>query len=89
MKSPVNHLDFVKGEILSHPIALLHHNGILVGDRAVIDDQGYPVIYNAFLVQRSESSRPEEILSITYEPIIRMNIHFFKWIIILGAEMLK
>jgi len=89
LESPVNHLDFVKGEILSHPVALLSQDGILVGDRAVIDDQGYPVFYNAFLVRRSDSSRPEESLSITYEPIFRMNIHFFKWIIILGAEMLR
>ena len=88
-KHPVNHLNFVKGEILSHPIALLHHDGILVGDRAVIDDSGYPVFYNSFLIQRSESTRLEDFISITYEPIFRMNIHFFKWIIILGAEMLK
>jgi hypothetical protein len=88
-KNPVNHLDFVKGEIISHPIALLYHDGILVGDRAVVDDSGYPVFYNSFLIQRSESSRLEDFISITYEPIFRMNIHFFKWIIILGAEMLK
>ncbi|MBN2157129.1 MAG: hypothetical protein JW776_13880 [Candidatus Lokiarchaeota archaeon] len=88
-KHPINHLDFVRGEILSHPVALLYHNSILVGDRAVIDDQGYPVFYNAFLIQRSESSQPEELISFTYEPIFRMNIHFIKWIIILGVEMLK
>ena len=89
IKDPVNHLDFVKGEILSHPIALLHHDGILVGDRAVVDDSGYPVFYNSFVIQRSDSARIEDSISITYEPIFRMNIHFFKWIIILGAEMLK
>ena len=89
VKNDVNHLDFVRGEILSHPVALLHHDGILVADRAVIDDQGYPVFYNAFLIERSESSHPEDIITFTYEPIIRRNIHFIKWIIILGVEMLK
>ena len=85
----VNHLDFVRGEILSHPVALLHRDGILVGDRAVIDDQGYPVFYNAFLIQRTGSSNPEDLVAFAYEPIFRMNIHFIKWIIILGVEMLK
>ncbi len=89
LKHPTNHLDFVRGEILSHPVALLYNDGILVGDRAVIDDKGYPVFYNAFLIQRTESSDPEELITFTYEPIFRMNIHFIKWIIILGAEMLK
>jgi len=89
MKHPVNHLDFVRGEILSHPVALLHHDSILVGDRAVIDDQGYPVFYNAFIIQRTESSHLDELISFAYEPIFRLNIHFIKWIIILGVEMLK
>ncbi len=88
-RHPVNHLDFVIGEILSHPVALLHQDGILVGDIAVIDDKGYPVFYNAFLIKRTESPHPEELVSFTYEPIFRMNIHFIKWIIILGAELLK
>ena len=84
---PVNHIEFVREEILSHPIALIYPNSIVIADHVVIDHDGYPVFYNAFMVERTESS--EELITITYEPVFRRNIHFCKWIIILGVEMLK
>jgi len=88
-KDPVNHLNFVRGEIINHPIVLLYNDSILVGDRIVVDNQGYPVFYDAFLIKNSESAESSEPMSFSYEPIFRMNIHFIKYILILGVEMLK
>jgi hypothetical protein len=92
---PRNHLEFVKGEIVNHPISLLYNDSIIVSDRIVVDDVGYPIFYDAFIIKRNSTSDTDEVsfteeeISFSYEPIFRINIHFIKYIIILGVEMLK
>lgn len=89
-ETKVNHLDFVQGEILNHPIGLLFNNSIIVGDRLVVDNLKYPVFYDAFLVSRKAyDAQPSELIEVSYEPIRRLDINFIKYIIILGVEMLK
>jgi hypothetical protein len=86
----VNHLDFVKGEILNHPIALLFNDSMIVGDRLVTDDLQHPVFYDAFLVSRKAyDASKEELFEFSYEPIRRLDVNFIKYILILGVEMLK
>lgn len=86
----INHIEFVKGEILNHPIGLLFNDSIIVGDRLVIDDLQHPVFYDAFLVSRKAYDACEdELYEFSYEPIRRLDISFIKYIIILGVEMLK
>lgn len=96
---PVDHRDFVIGEIINHPIGLLYNDSVILGDRIVVDSEGYPVFYDAFIVKKNiltgalngGSSKYFEIppIEADYEPIMRMNIHFIKYILILGVEMLK
>lgn len=89
-RNRVNHLDFVQGEILNHPIGLLFNNSIIVGDRLVVDNLKYPVFYDAFLVSRKAyNAKPDEMIEISYEPIRRLDINYIQYIIILGVEMLK
>jgi len=35
----IDHLEFVSGEILNRPVGITHDNGIILGDRLVIDDR--------------------------------------------------
>jgi hypothetical protein len=81
----INHLDFVRGEILARPVACDIEGGIIVGDRLVINQSGDPIFYNAFSVSRSESSNTE----VYYEPMLSVGERFLKFIVILGSENLK
>lgn len=95
-KNKINHTDFVLGEIINHPIGLSYNDSIIVGDRLVIDNFKNAMIYDAFIIKRNSVSDSDEtisfeneLLEVVYEPILRMNIHFFTYIINLGVENLK
>ena len=95
-KHKINHTDFVLGEIINHPIGLSYNDSIIVGDRLVIDNFKNAIIYDAFIIKRNSVSDSDETISfknepleIVYEPIFRMNINFFEYIINLGVENLK
>ena len=81
----VNHLDFVRGEILSRPVACDIDGGIIIGDRLVINQTGDPLFYNTFIVPRNENIH----LGVTYDPIYSLDERFLKFIVILGSENLK
>ena len=83
-KFGVNHLDFFKGEILKNPISMIR-NGIIVADRVVIDHNGDPVFYDCLIVGRDKN----EMLNISYEPIVNVDDKVVHYIIILGIEELK
>ncbi|MBD3351437.1 MAG: hypothetical protein GF364_08115 [Candidatus Lokiarchaeota archaeon] len=86
----INHFNFVKGEILNHPIALLYNNSMIVGDRLVIDNLEHPIFYDAFLVSRKAyDTSIQELVEFSYEPIRRLNVKYIKYIIVLGVEMFK
>ncbi|MHA1729496.1 MAG: hypothetical protein ACTSWY_12290 [Promethearchaeota archaeon] len=91
-----NHTDFIRNEIINHPIGLLYNDSIIVADRLVVDNFNNSVFYDVFLIKRNTDSDSDEKisfkiepLSFSYEPIFRINLHFLKYIIILGVEMLK
>jgi hypothetical protein len=95
-KHKINHTDFVLGEIINHPIGLSYNDSIIVGDRLVIDNFKNAIFYDAFIIKRNSVSDSDETISfenepleIVYEPIFRMNINFFEYIINLGVENLK
>jgi hypothetical protein len=95
-KNKINHTDFVLGEIINHPIGLSYNDSIIVGDRLVIDNFKNAMIYDAFIIKRNSVSDSDEtisfeneLLEVVYEPILRMNINFFTYIINLGVENLK
>jgi len=86
----------VLGEIINHPIGLSYNDSIIVGDRLVIDNFKNAIIYDAFIIKRNSVSDSDEnisfendLLEVVYEPILRMNINFFTYIINLGVENLK
>ena len=83
-KFKIDHLDFIKGEILKNPVSLIR-DGIIVADRVVIDHNGDPVFYDCLIVGRDKN----EELNISYEPIINIDDKALKFIIILGIEELK
>lgn len=83
-KYGINHLDFVKGEILKNPVAMVF-NGILIADRIVVDHREDVVFYDCLVVGRDES----EELNVSYEPIANLNYTNVQYIIILGIEELK
>ena len=92
----INHTDYVLGEIINHPIGLSYNDSIIVGDRLVIDNFKNAIIYDAFIIKRNSVSDSDEkisfendLLEVVYEPILRMNINFFTYIINLGVENLK
>ncbi len=89
-EEPINHIDFVRGEILNHPIGLLFNDSIIIGDRMVIDFQGYPVFYDSILISRKSHNEPDDDpIDFSYEPIRRLDINYIKYLIILGVEMLR
>ncbi|HMF32387.1 MAG TPA: hypothetical protein VKK79_13280 [Candidatus Lokiarchaeia archaeon] len=83
-ENSINHLDFVRGEILARPVACDIEGGIIVGDRLVIN-QSDTIFYNSFVVSRSDSTP----LGVYYEPMLSMGERFLKFIVILGSENLK
>jgi len=83
-KFKIDHLDFIKGEILKNPVSLIR-DGIIVADRVVIDHNGDPVFYDCLIVGRDKN----EELNISYEPIINVDDKALEFIIILGIEELK
>lgn len=95
-KYKINHTEYVLGEIINHPIGLSYNDSIIVGDRLVIDNFKNAIIYDAFIIKRNSVSDSDEtisfendLLEVVYEPILRMNINFFTYIINLGVENLK
>jgi len=81
----VDHLDFVRGEILSRPVACDVDGGIIIGDRLVINQTGDPLFYNTFIVSRNEKVRA----GVSYDPMYTIGERFLKFIVILGSENLK
>ncbi len=81
----VNHLDFVRGEILSRPVACDVDGGIIIGDRLVINQTGDPLFYNTFIVSRNDNLHA----GVSYDPMYTIGERFLKFIVILGSENLK
>ena len=84
LKYGINHLDFVKGEILNNPVAVIR-NGICISDRVVISDEGDPVFYDCIIVGRGQDGQ----LSVSYEPLVNVDDKVVEYIIIIGIESLK
>lgn len=80
----IDHLDFFKGEILKNPVAVIS-NGICIGDRVVINQNGDPVFYDTLIIGRNEFNE----LLVSYEPFLNIDDELFEYIIILGTESLE
>jgi len=46
----IDHLDFVAGEILHRPVAILKNHGIIIGDRLVGDEDMHLVFYDCIII---------------------------------------
>lgn len=81
----VNHLDFVRGEILARPVARYLQNAqITFADRLVVDQRGDPVFYNCFHIRRGDAC-----VSAEYEPIATVDEQALRYLLIIGSETLK
>ncbi|TXT61732.1 MAG: hypothetical protein BAJALOKI2v1_10002 [Promethearchaeota archaeon] len=80
----IDHLDFFKGEIVKNPVAVIS-NGVCLGDRVVINQDGDPVFYDTLIIGRNEY---DELL-VSYEPFLNIDDELFEYIVILGTESLE
>ncbi len=84
-QNPVDHLEFVRGEILARPIArFIKDDMVTFADRLVIDQNGDPVFYDSFTVKRDGSQ-----LTVEYDPIFAINDVYLKYLLVIGSETLK
>lgn len=77
----IDHLDFVTGEILNRPVGITHDNGIILGDRLVIDDKRL-IFYDCILIGRDENQEINQ----TYEHFLTIPLKFLSSLILLGNE---
>jgi len=82
-KACINHLDFMKEEIIDNPIALTR-NGIIIADRIVISGimSSTLTFYNAVIIGRNE----DDALNLSYELLISIETSMIRHIIIVGRE---
>ncbi len=78
----INHLDFVSGEILNRPVAITHNNGVIIGDRLVVDEMKHLIFYDAILIGRDA----KKVIQMTYEHFIMIPLSSLRYIVLLGAE---
>ena len=78
----INHLTFVKGEIMNRPVGITKNGGIIIGDRVVIDDQLQPIFYDSILINRDEN----EEITVAYDPFGMISMSYFRFLVLLGAE---
>ena len=78
----VNHLDFLTGEILNRPIAVTHNNGVIVGDRLVVEEGMKLYIYDAIVINRNTKNQ----LYATYEDYMSINRKDLCFLVLLGTE---
>jgi len=78
----IDHLEFVAGEILNRPVGITKNNGIILGDRLVIDEKGQLIFYDCLLIGRGEHSQIEQ----TYEHFLTVPLKFLSSLILLGNE---
>jgi hypothetical protein len=79
---PLNHLEFVQGEILNRPVAVNKNGSLIVADRLVVTEMGTPIFYDAIMIERFENG----ITNISYEPFANMEIDEIQYILLIGAE---
>ncbi|QEE16658.1 hypothetical protein DSAG12_02488 [Promethearchaeum syntrophicum] len=77
----IDHLEFVSGEILNRPVGIGHDNGIILGDRLVIDDRRL-IFYDCILIGREEN----QMLKQSYEHFLTIPLKFLSSLILLGNE---
>ncbi len=78
----INHLDFITGEILNRPVAITHNNGVIIGDRLVVDDNQQLIFYDAILIGRDAKKQ----IKMNYEDFIMIPLTSFRYILLLGEE---
>jgi hypothetical protein len=78
----VNHLDFVTGEILNRPVAVTHNNGVIIGDRLVVEEGMELYIYDAIVINRDTRSQ----LFTTFEDYMSINPTDLCSLVLLGSE---
>lgn len=78
----IDHLEFVSGEILNRPVGIGHDNGIILGDRLVIDDRRL-IFYDCILIGRGENQQIKQ----TYEHFLTIPLKFLSSLILLGNEV--
>lgn len=77
----IDHIEFVSGEILNRPVGITHDNGIILGDRLVIDDRRL-IFYDCILIGREENQQIKQ----TYEHFLTIPLKFLSSLILLGNE---
>ncbi|MHA1731704.1 MAG: hypothetical protein ACTSU5_07155 [Promethearchaeota archaeon] len=81
----VDHLDFVRGEILARPVARFYKDDMVTfADRLVIDQQGDPVFYDSFSIRRNGAG-----LVVDYDPIFAINDIHLQYLLVIGSETLR
>ncbi|MHA1820909.1 MAG: hypothetical protein ACTSU2_16800 [Promethearchaeota archaeon] len=94
VRKKIDNMQFLDNEIINHPIGLLKNGGIIIGDRLFIQEGRPPVFYDAILINLNNmglggNSLDSESINQSFEPYISINTEDFKYIIILGVEVLK
>ena len=79
---PIDHLEFVANEILNRPVAITTNNGIIIGDRVVVDEDLQPIFYDFIYVERNDENKIEA----SYEPFRMVPISEISSIVLLGVE---
>lgn len=95
----IDHLDFVAGEILHRPVAILKNHGIIIGDRLVGDEDMHLVFYDCIIIggvpfQSSNQDNSDEMgirpkesnILISYEHFMMFPIEQIETIFLLGTE---
>ncbi len=78
----IDHLEFVLGEILNRPVGITHDNGIILGDRLVIDEHRRLIFYDCLLIGREENQK----ISQSYEHFLTIPVKFLSSLVLLGNE---
>ncbi|MHA1583681.1 MAG: hypothetical protein ACTSVU_07645 [Promethearchaeota archaeon] len=78
----IDHLDFMKGEILNRPVALTKKGGVLIGDRLVIDEERRFVFYDTIVIQRNINGE----IKIDYENFTNYMKSEITFVLLLGIE---
>ncbi|MHA1475341.1 MAG: hypothetical protein ACTSQ5_09150 [Promethearchaeota archaeon] len=79
----IDHLEFVSGEILNRPVGVGHDNGIILGDRLVIDDNRRLIFYDCILIGRGVNG----CINQSYEHFLTIPLKFLSSLILLGNEV--
>lgn len=91
----IDHLDFVAGEILHRPVALLKNHGVIIGDRLVGDEDFQLVFYDCIIIGGIPSNLQElgvplpineSSIMISYEHFMMFPIEQIESIFLLGTE---